>query len=43
MIREQTCRARQKLVSKLLVNGELLRLLDRTGPAHQRLSEMLAR
>ena len=32
MIREQTLRARQKLVSKLPVNGELLRgsLLQRT-------------
>jgi hypothetical protein len=43
MIREQTLRARQKLVSKLPVSGELLRgsLLERT--VHQRLSEMRAR
>jgi len=45
MIREQTLRARQKLVSKLPVSGELLRgsLLERTVRAHQRLSEMRAR
>jgi hypothetical protein len=42
MIREQALRARQRLVSKLLMSGEFLRgsLLERTGPTRQGLPEI---